>query len=386
MDSLTTSLVRSSFKSVGASPGGENAFARAFYAVLFASNPEIRQHFPAAMDDQRDRLMHAIGYVIDQLDTPGEVLPLLAQLGRDHRKYGVTDDHYNAVADALITALANLTGTELWTDETERAWRDAIALIVATMTDAANAEQGPPTWVGTVINHHRVLDDLAIVRLQLDQTMPYVPGQYVSVQVPTRPRMWRYLSFATPPHPDRIVEFHVRRVSGGWVSPAITTDTRIGDTWLIGSPLGGLGVSRRPGRRRLMIAEGTGIAPLRAQLLDMPRLDDTPRTHVFVGGTYPCDLYDLDILWGLSRTCPWLTVVPVIENSDNPWWVSGNTQNPAGMHDLLTGQLGRVVATYGDWTDHDIQVVGSPSMVRATKYQLMAAGVDSADICHDPLY
>ncbi|MDF3312628.1 flavoprotein, partial [Rhodococcus sp. T2V] len=86
------------------------------------------------------------------------------------------------------------------------------------------------------------------------------------------------------------------------------------------------------------------------------------------------------------RTCPWLTVVPVIENSDNPWWVSGHTQNPAGMHDLLTGQLGRVVATYGDWTDHDIQVVGSPSMVRATKYQLVAAGVDSDAICHDPLY
>ncbi|MFC9768417.1 hypothetical protein [Rhodococcus jostii] len=56
------------------------------------------------------------------------------------------------------------------------------------------------------------------------------------------------------------------------------------------------------------------------------------------------------------------------------------------MHERLTGQLGRAVAEYADWTDHDIQVVGSPSMVTTSKYRLMAAGVDSDDIHHDPLY
>ncbi|MBC2641854.1 MULTISPECIES: hypothetical protein [unclassified Rhodococcus (in: high G+C Gram-positive bacteria)] len=56
------------------------------------------------------------------------------------------------------------------------------------------------------------------------------------------------------------------------------------------------------------------------------------------------------------------------------------------MHHRLTGQLGRVVAEYADWTDHDIQIVGSPSMIRTTTYRLMAAGVESNDIHHDPLY
>ncbi|MFC0450366.1 globin domain-containing protein [Rhodococcus jostii] len=386
MDPQTTSLVKTSFTSIGASPGGENAFARSFYAVLFAAHPEIRHYFPAAMDMQRDRLMRAVGYVIDRLDTPATVLSLLAQLGCDHRKYDVTEEHYGAVGEALVTTLAGLAGPELWTDETEQAWRNAIALIVTTMTEAADAEPGPPTWVGAVIDHRRVLDDLAIVRLELDQPMPYAPGQYVSVQVPSRPRMWRYLSFATPPTSDRIVEFHVRRVSGGWVSPAITGEAHVGDTWLIASPLGALGARQRPGRSRLMIAEGTGIAPLRAQLIDTPRLGDNPRTHLFFGGTYPHDLYDLDLLWAMSRTGPWLTVVPATENSDNPWWFSGTFQIPDAMHDRLVGQIGGVVAEYADWTDHDIQVVGSPSMVHTTKYRLMAAGVESDDIHHDPLY
>ncbi|WP_411194624.1 hypothetical protein [Rhodococcus jostii] len=56
-----------------------------------------------------------------------------------------------------------------------------------------------------------------------------------------------------------------------------------------------------------MIGEGTGIAPLRAQLLNTAQLDGNPRTHLFVGGTYPCDLYDLDMLWALTRTNPRLT-------------------------------------------------------------------------------
>ncbi|MEN0134920.1 MAG: globin domain-containing protein [Rhodococcus sp. (in: high G+C Gram-positive bacteria)] len=386
MDPLTTSLVSSSFKSIGATPGGEGAFAQSFYAALFAAHPEIREHFPAAMTMQRDRLMQAIGYVVDRLDRPDTVLPLLAQLGCDHRKYEISEEHYGGVGEALVTALANLAGPERWTDDTEQAWRSAIALIITTMTDAANAEPGPPTWVGRVIEHRRVLDDLAIVRLQLDQPIPYSAGQYVSVQVPRRPRMWRYLSFATPPNPDRTIEFHVRRVSGGWVSPGIVGETRIGDTWLLGSPLGALGVRERPGRDRLMIAEGTGIAPLRAQLMDLPRLGDVPRTVLFVGGTYPHDLYDLDLLWALSRTCPWLIVIPVTEHDDNPWWFPGTSTVPAGMHNCLTGKLGRVVAEYADWTDHDIEIVGSPSMIRATKYRLMAAGVDAGDIRHDPLY
>lgn len=113
MDPLTTSLVKSSFKSIGATLGGENACARSFYATLFAAHPEIRQYFPAAMGSQRDRLMRAVGYVAERLDTPDTVLPLLAQLGRDHRKYNITDDHYEAVGQALVTALAGVAGPEL---------------------------------------------------------------------------------------------------------------------------------------------------------------------------------------------------------------------------------------------------------------------------------
>nr|WP_169310458.1 globin domain-containing protein [Rhodococcus oryzae] len=387
MDSTAISLVRTTFKAVAAIDDGPARLTQSFYSVLFANNPDVREFFPAAMEAQRERLVHAIAYVIDQLDDPEPVLLFLAQLGRDHRKYGVVDAHYTAVGNALIFALKNFAGNEMWTDEVDNAWREAIALIASVMMEAANAETGPATWTGTVVEHKQVLQDVAVVRLQLDRPMEYGAGQYVSVTVPGRPRMWRYLSPAIPANPEGQIEFHVRRVSGGWVSPAMVGQTNLGDTWVMGSPLGALGVDRTQNRDMLMIGSGTGIAPLRAQLMEMAMRANNPNVHVFVGGNYPCDLYDIETLWQLSLTNPWLTVIPVSEEDDNPWFhLDPIPTPPAGMYKRITGKVSAVAADFGDWSNHDIQIVGSASTIQTAKFRLQAKGVPVENMRHDPLY
>ncbi|RRQ29283.1 flavoprotein [Rhodococcus sp. Eu-32] len=382
MDARAISLVRASFKAVAAVEGGPEKLTSSFYAILFARNPEARDFFPAAMDVQRDRLVSAIAHVVDQLEELDRVLPFLAQLGRDHRKYGVTDAHYTAVGNALISALVQFAGTELWTDDVDSAWREAIAVIAGAMMDGANADEGPPMWHGTVVDHIRVLDDVSIVRLQLDQPMDYSAGQYVSVSIPSRPRMWRYLSPAIPANAEGQIEFHVRRVSGGWVSPAIVANTAIGDRWSLGSPLGSMTRHTAEGRDRLLIASGTGIAPIRAQLMEMASRTDNARVHLFVAGKYPCDLYDLPTLLHIASTNPWLSVVGVVESEEDPWWY---------MHDghhfdtaPIVGQIGQTVAEFGRWEGRDIQIVGSPSMINTTKFRLQAGGVDLSSVHHDP--
>ncbi len=389
MDSRTVALIRTTFKAVAAEEGGSEKLARSFYAILFTEYPHVRDFFPAALDAQRDRLVKAIGYTIDKLEEPDKVLPFLAQLGRDHRKYGVTAEHYVAVGKSLQAALCAYAGTEMWTDEVDRAWTEAIGVIADTMMAAADQEDTPPYWTGTVIEHREVLRNLCVVRLRLDQPMQYAAGQYVSVQIPARPRMWRYLSPAVPANANREVEFHIRGVSGGWVSPAMIGHTRVGDQWLVGSPLGGLGVPRNTRRKMLMIGCGTGIAPLRAQLMAMTQRRSNPKVHLFVGGHHPCDLYDLQALSDLAVANKWLTVIPVTENVENPWWCGeseGKVPELPGLEPRRTGQIGRVVAAAGPWKDHDVQIVGSPSMVQTTKFRLMAAGTPTKNIRHDPLF
>ncbi len=392
MDSQSISLVRTTFKAVAAEDDGPERLTRSFYAVLFTDYPGVRDFFPAAMESQRDRLVKALAYVVNKLEEPEQMLPFLAQLGRDHRKYGVLDEHYAAVGNSLVKALRNFAGNELWTDDVDRAWNEAIGVIASAMMDAAKAEVGPAVWGATVVEHREVLRDLAIVKVQLGAPMQYVPGQYVSVQIPSRPRMWRYLSPANPPNKDNVLEFHIRAVTGGWVSPAMVGHTRVGDEWQVSSPLGGLGLpadavrAGKPGRDMLMIASGTGIAPIKAQLLEMAARPVNPKVHLFVGGQHPCDLYDLETLWRLSERNPWLTVTPVSAVDDNPWWHLDDLTNVAGMRQRITGQIGKVVAAHGNWSGRDIQIVGSPSLVQTTKFRLMAAGVPSQSIRHDPLY
>ncbi|WP_280403196.1 globin domain-containing protein [Nocardia brasiliensis] len=389
MDSRTVALIRTTFKAVAAEEGGQEKLARSFYSILFTDYPQARDFFPAAMDAQRDRLVKAIAYALDRLEEPNKLLPFLAQLGRDHRKYGVQREHYAAVAQSLKTAMRLYAGTEMWTDEVDRAWDEGLTVIGDTMIGAAEKETTPPVWTGTVVESRAVLRNLTIVRLQLDQPMQYAAGQYMSVQVPSRPRMWRYLSPAVPANVNGEIEFHIRSVLGGWVSSAIVGHTAIGDKWLLGAPLGGLGIPRNAKRKMLMVGCGTGLAPLRAQLMAMAQRRTNPKVHLFVGGHHPCDLYDLDTLNSLAVANRWLTVTPVTEHEENPWWYQDSgalTPNWTGLEPQLTGQIGKVVAGYGAWADRDVQIVGSPSMVQTTKFRLMAAGTLTKNIRHDPLF
>lgn len=389
MDSRTVALIRTTFKAVAAEEGGPAKLASSFYAILFTNYPAARDFFPAAMDSQRDRLVKAISYALDRLEEPDKLLPFLAQLGRDHRKYGVQAAHYTAVATSLKSAMRIFAGTEMWTDEVDQAWDEGLKIIGDTMIGAAEQESAPAVWTGTVVERREVLRNLAVVRLQLDQPMQYAAGQYISVQIPSRPRMWRYMSPAVPANANGEIEFHIRGVLGGWVSPAIVGHTAIGDQWLLGSPLGGLGIPRNVKRKMLMVGCGTGIAPLRAQLMAMAQRRINPRVHLFVGGHHPCDLYDLEILSQLATANKWLTVTPVTESDENPWWYLDSGERERiwpGLEARMTGQIGKVVASYGSWADRDVQIVGSPSMVQTTKFRLMAAGTQTKNIRHDPLF
>jgi hypothetical protein len=62
-----------------------------FYSLLFTANPELRAMFPVAMDEQRRALSAALARCVWSMDNPQSLHEYLAQLGRDHRKYGVQE-------------------------------------------------------------------------------------------------------------------------------------------------------------------------------------------------------------------------------------------------------------------------------------------------------
>jgi NAD(P)H-flavin reductase/hemoglobin-like flavoprotein len=364
---LMVRLVRESFAVV--EPQADQV-CEAFYATLFSIAPEIRELFPLNMQVQRSRFLRALVHIVQMIDRGDELVPFLRQLGRDHRKFGVVSHHYEPFGMALLASIKKFAGGA-WTVEVEHAWAEAYTIVARAMLEAAAADDGPAWWSATLVSHERRARDLAVVRLQPDHPVPYLPGQYVSVEVPQRPRMWRYLSPANAPHADGMLEFHVRAVQGGWVSRAVVAEAQRGDVWRIGPAMGRMRVDRTAGRDVVLVAGGTGLAPMRAIVEDLAQWGENPRVHLFYGGRVRADLYDLAYVLSLAASNPWLTVVPVVESD----------ADPATMQQ---GTLADVVTRYGAWADRDVLVAGSPSMIRSTVSRMLVAGTPLDRITYDP--
>jgi NAD(P)H-flavin reductase/hemoglobin-like flavoprotein len=341
-----------------------------FYAALFAEAPALRALFPVAMDTQRDRLFRALTGAVRTLSDPQRLMPVLFQLGREHRKYGVRTEHYDVFGRALVTALRNH-ASDVWVPELEAAWTKAYSVLsdamMAGARDAAGRE--PAWWKGEIVDHERRSDDIAVLTVRTDRPYDYEPGQYASVETAYRPRSWRTYSMATAPSADGLLEFHVRALGAGWVSGPLVWRARVGDQLRLGAAMGDLRVDHQSRRDLLCVAGGTGLAPIKAIVDGMSRWNTARRVTVFFGARRAADLYDLAALHRSAAINPWLTVVPVV--SDEPSF-SGEQ-----------GLLPDVVARHGRWLDHDVVVCGSPGMMRATLSRLGSLGVPSDRISYD---
>jgi NAD(P)H-flavin reductase len=308
--------------------------------------------FPLAMDVQRDRLFRALVHVVQAVDRPEQVVPMLQQLARDHRKFQVEPAHYDAVGRALIGAIKEYSYGE-WTDEIEAAWWRTFSTVARTMIDAAAADAGSPAfWNGEVVAIDKRAPDIAVIHVQPDQPYPYEPGQYASIECPHIPRVWRQYSMANAPRHDGQLEFHVRSLGAGWVSGALVRKTRVGEILKLGPPMGAMTIDRDSTRDIVCVAGGTGLAPMKAMIDDMRRWNTNRKAHLFFGVRKAKDLYDLPDLQEFAGRYPWLTVVTAVSEDFD---YSGEN---ASLPDVL--------ARHGTWYSHDVYASGSPDMIRAT--------------------
>ncbi|TCC44512.1 oxidoreductase [Kribbella capetownensis] len=341
-----------------------------FYSHLFLSHPEVREMFPVSMAAQRDKLVGALGAVVSNAAQIDEVVPFLQQLGRDHRRFSVVAEHYSAVGASLLATLQHFLGAA-WTSELAADWAEAYGLVATVMVQSAeeSAEDYPAWWSGEVLGVDRRTMDVTIVQIHPERPLEYRPGQSVAVEIPYRPRRWRYYSPANAPRSDGSFELHIGLVPGGQVSGPAVRSLKRGDPVRIGAPVGdSLKLPEEDGRDLVMIAGGTGLAPFRAMLEQLDRRTQSsqvPRVHLFHGARMPWNLYEHKQLTSLTQR-PWFSYTPV---------VSDDSSYPGER-----GQVGAVAAARGPWTDRTALVCGSPAMVRHTVAHLTEAGVPTTAI------
>ncbi len=345
-----------------------------FYARLFVLDPQLRDLFPIQMDAQRNRLLSAILRAVQAVDDPERFVELHQSLGRDHRKYHVKPEHHDVVRECLIDALRRYAGDQ-WTLEYAQAWRDAYDAIAEQMIAGAESQKGMPAcWHAEVLSKERRYHDIAVITCRTFSHLPYHAGQYVSVETPYRPRLWRTYSIANAPRRDDVLEFHIRAVGAGWGSTALVWKVRRGDVIRLGAPMGRMQVDLTSERDVLCIAGGTGLAPLKAITEEVCRGNQIRgagyrQVQLFFGARRASELYDTPGLEALAGRHPWLTVTQAVsEESDFPG---------------EQGDITDVALRHGDWMDHDVYVSGSPIMVRSALSQLNQAGIPPQRVHYD---
>jgi nitric oxide dioxygenase len=107
-----------------------------FYRRLFALAPETRLLFKGDLVDQGRKLMQVLATIVRNLHDLGPLLDSVDYLAQRHVGYGVRDDHYAVVGQALIETLHECLG-DSFTPQTERAWGYAYTILSGRMIRAA---------------------------------------------------------------------------------------------------------------------------------------------------------------------------------------------------------------------------------------------------------
>jgi NAD(P)H-flavin reductase len=246
------------------------------------------------------------------------------------------------------------------------------------MVEAAetSSESSPDWWDADVVSAERRTMDLTLLTVQPRRPYLFLPGQSVSMEIPQRPRLWRYFSPANAPRRDGSIDLHVQQIDGGQVSPTVVRSLKVGDTVKLGAPVGER-LTRRDGDARdlLMVAGGTGLAPLLAVLeqidLEWQRSRTGPMVHLLHGVRMAWHLYDRPRLRELAERRPWFDYTEV---------VSDDSSYPG-----TRGKVGTVAARQG-LTGRSAMVCGGPQMVAHTLEQLAAAGMPPEHIKYEHFY
>lgn len=199
-----------------------------------------------------------------------------------------------------------------------------------------------------------------ILRLPPNQQLDYYPGQYIDVI--GKEGLRRSYSVANALASDKTIELHIRQVPEGAMSRYWFEEARMNDLLRLNGPLGTFFLRDVSGLDLILLATGTGIAPIKAMLegLMAGPLVSLPRSiSVYWGGRASQDLY-----WNPERVGLALRYIPVLSRGDSSWTgARGHVQQAA----LQSGATLEQAVVYA---------CGSLAMIDSARAQLVAAGLN----------
>jgi len=209
----------------------------------------------------------------------------------------------------------------------------------------------------------RAAPDVLILSLQLPAAdrLQYRAGQYVEFLLKDGKR--RSYSMANAPHLDQQLTLHIRHMPGGVFTDHVFGAMKVRDILRMEGPLGSFFLREDSDLPMVLLASGTGFAPIKAIVEEVLHKQPQRRIFLYWGGRRPHDLYMQGLCQEWEHSVPGLRYIPVV-----------SAAQPEDQWQGRTGLVHQaVMADLPDLSGFQVYACGTPAMVEAAKRDFVAA-------------
>lgn len=239
--------------------------------------------------------------------------------------------------------------------------RSDLVLQIASTSEIAKTRAA--TYTGTLVGLERLSPTTVEIAVDIPNRgdLAFLPGQYVNIAVPGTD-VTRSYSFSNAPHEERLT-FLVKLSPGGVMSDYLAHRAAVGDELTFTGPNGSFFL-REAERPVLLLAGGTGLAPVLSMLRKLRADGSDRRAHLVYGVSTDDDLVALDqieaVAAELGASFTWDHCV-------------ADPASTAANKGYVTSLLGPQHLHGGDVA---IYLCGPPPMVEAVRGHVADAGIE----------
>lgn len=217
----------------------------------------------------------------------------------------------------------------------------------------------PKTFISKV--NEIIIDnnsEVAVLKLRLppNAALNYLPGQYIDLLLNGQRR-----SYSIANAPTDFVELHIRNVAQGLFSQIIFNELKLQQVLRFEGPYGTFFV-RNDERPLILLAGGTGFAPVKAIVEQLLKTNDSRPVYIYWGMPTQKHFYStLPDDW--AKQYSHICFVPVVSNVDPSWTGRTGLVHKAVLEDI------------NDLSLFSIYACGSPAMISAAHQDFLQQGM-----------
>lgn len=236
-------------------------------------------------------------------------------------------------------------------------------MVIQIPTSSAVAKTQSANYTATVTEIHKFPGDLVVgmkVKIPNRDDLAFLPGQYVNITVPGSEDTRAY-SFSSGPD-DEELEFQIKIVPGGLMSGWLDKKAKVGDTFQFNGPHGSFFL-REAQRPSLLVAGGTGLAPIMSMLRHVKATGSARTFHLVYGANTDDDIVETELLDQWAKELP-----------NFSWdYCVADTNAKAKNKGFVMGIIDSAHLHSGDAS---IYLCGPPPMVEAVREHVKGLGVE----------